>query len=66
MPKFHRWPLFDQLVLKYFDDATGWRNVTEWDAEDIVSLELFANAELQRRASAQGARTYVPGSRTIN
>lgn len=66
MLKFRRWPLFDQLVLKYFSDEVGWSNVTEWDAEDVVSLELFANAELQRRAQAQGDRTYVHGNRTIN
>jgi hypothetical protein len=63
MAKFHRWPLFDKLVLKYFEEGTGWRNVTEWDSEDIVALELFANAELQRRAAA-GVR--VNGNTTVH
>lgn len=63
MAKFHRWPLFDKLVLKYFSDETGWANVTEWESVDIVALELFANAELQRRAAAG---VEVHGNRTVH
>ena len=63
MAKFHRWPLFDQLVLKYWTDDAGWRPVTEWESTDVVALELFANAELQRRAAAG---VEVHGNRTIH
>lgn len=46
---FRRWPLFDILVNKYWSDTYGWIDLREWDSKDISALELFANAELQRR-----------------
>ena len=64
MAKFHRWPLFDHLVSKYWGDETGWVSVTEWESTDIVALELFANAELQRRAAA-GVEAHH-GNRTVH
>jgi hypothetical protein len=49
MPSFRRWPLLDSLINKYWDEEIGWATITEWDSQDLVRLESFANAELQRR-----------------
>ena len=41
---------FDDLVSKYWDDLTP---IEEWDADDLVALEIICNGELQRRAHDQ-------------
>lgn len=67
MTTFRRWPLFDLLVVKYWDEHLGWTEASKWSAKDLVSLELFANGELQRRASTSNSRgevIHVEGTQT--
>ena len=58
---FRSWPLFDRLVNQYWNEAEGWMLPKDWDSQDLVLLESFANAELQRRGEqhdrAVNART---------
>lgn len=64
MRKFSPCPPIENIVWKYFDEENiEWTPVAEWDVEDLVDLEVFANAELQRRA--QGAIS-VPGTPTTH
>ena len=66
MAIYRHWPLFENLVWKYFDEDTGWTAVAEWDAQDLVNLELFANAELQRRGALLEGKDFVRGNRTVH
>ena len=66
MAIYRHWPLIKLLITKYFDESHGWTSVTEWDAEDLVHLELFANAELQRRGALLEGKEFVRGNRTVH
>lgn len=66
MAIYRHWPLVEILITKYFDENTGWTAVSEWDAQDLVNLELFANAELQRRGALLEGKEFIRGNRTIH
>ena len=59
-------PLFDELVLKYWSQNDGWTPVAEWSSYDVARLELFAHEELQRRALISEAIYVTSGSRSIH
>ena len=44
-------PFLEQMIDKYFDvDEMEFVPVEQWSGEDLASLEVMANGELQRRA----------------
>jgi hypothetical protein len=45
--EFKHW--LDELMDKYQDEFGFWLPISEWDADDLVDLEIIANGELQRR-----------------
>ena len=41
--------LLEELMEKYWWTSSAWTPIEQWDAKDLVDLEIMVNGELQRR-----------------